>query len=43
MSQLIVLVILIFLNAFFAATEMAFVTLNDAKTECIEWSTTYYR
>lgn len=33
MSQLIVLVILIFLNAFFAATEMAFVTLNDAKID----------
>ena len=33
MSKLIVLVILIFLNAFFAATEMAFVTLNDAKID----------
>ena len=33
MSQLIVLVILILLNAFFAATEMAFVTLNDAKID----------
>ena len=33
MSQLIVLVILIFLNAFFAAAEMAFVSLNDAKID----------
>ena len=31
--QIIVLVILIFLNAFFAASEMAFVSLNDAKIE----------
>lgn len=31
MSQFIVLIILIFVNAFFAATEMAFVSLNDAK------------
>ena len=32
-SQLIVLAILIFLNAFFAATEIAFISLNDAKVE----------
>ena len=32
-SQIIVLVILIFLNAFFAAAEMAFVSLNDAKID----------
>ena len=31
--QLIILVILIFLNAFFAATEIAFISLNDAKVE----------
>ncbi|MGN1326953.1 MAG: hemolysin family protein [Clostridia bacterium] len=31
LSSIIVLVILIFLNAFFAATEMAFVSLNDNK------------
>ena len=31
MSQFIVLIVLIFVNAFFAATEMAFVSLNDAK------------
>ena len=30
-SQIIVLVILILLNAFFAATEIAFISLNDAK------------
>lgn len=30
-SQLIVLIILIFLNAFFAASEIAFISLNDAK------------
>lgn len=30
-SQIVVLVILIFLNAFFAATEIAFISLNDAK------------
>lgn len=30
-SQIIVLVILIFLNAFFAASEIAFISLNDAK------------
>ena len=32
-SHFIVLAILIFINAFFAATEMAFVTVNDAKIE----------
>lgn len=32
-SRLIVLVILIAVNAFFAATEMAFISLNDAKME----------
>jgi len=32
-SHFIVLAILIFVNAFFAATEMAFVTVNDAKIE----------
>ena len=32
-SQLIILIILIFLNAFFAASEIAFITLNDAKIE----------
>ena len=32
-SQIIVLVILIALNAFFAATEIAFISLNDAKIE----------
>ena len=31
-AQIIVLIILILVNAFFAATEMAFVSLNDAKT-----------
>ena len=31
--QLIVLVILIFINAFFAASEIAFISLNDAKIE----------
>ena len=31
--ELIVLFILILVNAFFAATEMAFVSLNDAKIE----------
>ncbi len=31
LSQLIVLVVLILLNAFFAATEIAFISLNDAK------------
>ncbi len=33
MAHIIVLVILIMLNAFFAATEMAFISLNDAKIE----------
>lgn len=32
-SQIIVLIILIGLNAYFAATEIAFITLNDAKVE----------
>ena len=31
MSQIIILIILILLNAFFAATEIAFISLNDAK------------
>ena len=31
LSSIVILVILIFLNAFFAATEMAFVSLNDNK------------
>lgn len=33
MIQILVLVILIFINAFFAASEMAFVSINDAKVE----------
>ena len=33
MIQVLVLIILILLNAFFAATEMAFVSINDAKVE----------
>ncbi|MGN1297389.1 MAG: hemolysin family protein [Clostridia bacterium] len=33
LSQLIVLAILIFLNAFFAASEIAFISLNDTKIE----------
>ncbi len=33
LAQLIVLVILIFINAFFAASEIAFISLNDAKIE----------
>ena len=33
LSQLVVLVILIFINAFFAASEIAFISLNDAKIE----------
>ena len=33
LSQLIVLVILILLNAYFAASEIAFISLNDAKIE----------
>lgn len=32
-SQIIVLIILIGINAYFAATEIAFITLNDAKVE----------
>ena len=32
-SQLIVLVILILINAFFAASEIAYISLNDAKIE----------
>ena len=35
MSQIIVLIILIALNAFFAATEIAFVSLNDAKIDML--------
>ena len=30
-SQIVILIILILLNAFFAATEIAFISLNDAK------------
>ncbi|MCI8444072.1 MAG: HlyC/CorC family transporter [Clostridia bacterium] len=33
LSQLFILAILIFLNAFFAASEIAFISLNDAKIE----------
>ena len=33
LSQIIVLVILILLNAFFAATEIAFISLNDMKID----------
>ena len=33
MIQILVLIILISINAFFAATEMAFVSINDAKVE----------
>ena len=33
LSQLVILVILIFLNAFFAASEIAFISLNDTKIE----------
>ena len=32
-SRLLVLAILIFVNAFFAATEIAFISINDAKIE----------
>lgn len=32
-SQIIILLILIFLNAYFAASEIAFISLNDAKIE----------
>ena len=31
--QILVLVILILLNAYFAATEIAFISLNDSKVE----------
>ena len=33
MTQLMVLIVLIFLNAFFAAAEIAFISLNDMKIE----------
>ena len=33
LSQLVILAILIFLNAFFAASEIAFISLNDAKVQ----------
>ena len=33
MGQIIILVVLILINAFFAATEIAFISLNDAKIE----------
>ena len=33
LSQIIFLAILILLNAYFAATELAFISLNDAKVE----------
>ena len=33
LSQIIILAVLIFLNAFFAASEIAFISLNDAKIE----------
>ena len=33
LSQLIILAVLIFLNAFFAASEIAFISLNDTKLE----------
>ena len=33
MSQIIILVILILINAFFAATEISFISLNDAKID----------
>ena len=33
LSQLIILAILILLNAYFAASEIAFISLNDAKIE----------
>ena len=32
-SQILFLIILILLNAYFAATEIAFISLNDAKIE----------
>src|SRR5699024_4505289 len=33
LTQIIVLVVLILFNAYFAATEIAFISLNDAKIE----------
>ena len=33
LASIIILIILIFINAFFAATEIAFISLNDAKLE----------
>lgn len=33
MTQIVLLVVLIFLNAFFAASEIAFISLNDAKID----------
>jgi putative hemolysin len=33
MLRLLILIVLIFINAFFAATEIAFISLNDAKIE----------
>ena len=33
MISLLILALLIFINAFFAATEIAFISLNDAKVE----------
>ena len=33
MAQIVPLIILIFLNAFFAASEIAFISLNDAKID----------
>ena len=33
MSRLLLLIVLIFANAFFAAAEIAFISLNDAKIE----------
>ena len=32
-TQLVILIILILINAFFAASEIAFISLNDAKIE----------
>ena len=33
LSSIIILVILIFINAFFAAAEIAYISLNEAKIE----------
>ena len=33
LTQILILVILILINAYFAATEIAFISLNDAKIE----------